>query len=84
MRSKIVFTAGFEGTTSDWHQTSNRGTAVRRRSEKSPGIGQSKGSFMTGIDPEEIKGENTVLGDAENDSTANDGVPREKREHANG
>ena len=64
------------------HQTGGRPSADDL--EKSPGIGQSKGSFMTGIDPEEIKGENTVLGDAENDSTANDGVPREKREHANG
>lgn len=52
--------------------------------ENDPGIGQSKGSFMTGVDPQEIKGENTVVGDAENDSTANDGVPEEEREHTNG
>jgi hypothetical protein len=51
--------------------------------ERNPGIGQSKGSFMTGIPPEEIEGENTVEGDAENDSTAGDGVPQEERERTN-
>jgi hypothetical protein len=51
--------------------------------ERNPGIGQSKGSFMTGIPPEEIEGENTVEGDAENDSTASDGVPQEERERTN-
>jgi hypothetical protein len=51
--------------------------------ERNPGIGQSKGSFMTGVPPEEIDGENTVEGDAENDSTAGDGVPQEERERTN-
>jgi hypothetical protein len=51
--------------------------------DRDPGIGQSKGSFMTGEDPETIKGENTVEGDAENDSTASDGVPEEERERTN-
>jgi hypothetical protein len=51
--------------------------------ERDAGIGQSKGSFMTGEDPAEIKGENTVEGDVENDSTAGDGVPQEERERAN-
>lgn len=51
--------------------------------ERNPGIGQSKGSFMTGIRPEEIEGENTVEGDAENDSTANYGIPQEERERTN-
>ena len=51
--------------------------------EKNPGLGQSKGSFMTGIPPEEIEGENTVEGDVENDSTANDGVPERERERTN-
>src|SRR3982750_2602404 len=31
--------------------------------ERNPGIGQSKGSFMTGIPPEEIEGETTVEGE---------------------
>lgn len=35
---------------------------------RNPGIGQSKGSFMTGIPPEEIEGENTVEGDTENNA----------------
>jgi hypothetical protein len=52
--------------------------------ERNPGIGQSKGSFMTGTDPLSIQGENVAEGDSENDSTANDGVPEEERERTNG
>ncbi len=51
--------------------------------ERNPGIGQSKGAFATGEDPEEIAGENTTVGDVENDSTANDGVPQEDRGRTN-
>jgi hypothetical protein len=51
--------------------------------ERNPGIGQSKGSFMTGIPPEEIEGENTIEGDVDNDSTASDGVPQRQRERTN-
>jgi hypothetical protein len=51
--------------------------------ERNPGIGQSKGSFMTGIPPEETEGENTVEGDIDNDSTATDGVPERQRERTN-
>ena len=36
--------------------------------QSNPGIGQSKGTFMTGIPPEEIEGENTVEGDTENNA----------------
>jgi len=36
--------------------------------DRNPGIGQSKGSFMTGASPEEIEGENTVEGDIENNA----------------
>ena len=36
--------------------------------DRNPDIGQSKGSFATGEDPELIEGENTVEGDVENDS----------------
>jgi hypothetical protein len=51
--------------------------------DRNPGIGQSKGTFSTGDDPQSIAGENTVEGDSENDSTANDGVPQEERERTN-
>lgn len=51
--------------------------------KSNPGIGQSKGTFATGEDLEEIAGENTVVGDVENDSTANDGVPQEDRGRTN-
>ena len=36
--------------------------------ERNPGIGQSKGTFATGEDPESIEGENTVEGDTENNA----------------
>lgn len=36
--------------------------------KRNPGIGQSKGSFATGIPPDEIEGENTVEGDTENNA----------------
>jgi len=51
--------------------------------ERNPGIGQSKGSFATGILPGGIEGENTVEGDVDNDTTATDGVPEEERERTN-
>jgi hypothetical protein len=49
--------------------------------ERDPGIGQSKVAFGTGLHPESTRGENTVEGDVENDSTSNDGVPEEQNEH---
>ena len=42
--------------------------------ERNPGIGKSKGAFETGVDPEEIEGENTVEGDVQNDSGLGGGV----------
>jgi hypothetical protein len=51
--------------------------------ERNPGIGQSKGSFMTGEDPESIEGNNTVEGDVDNDVTPGGGVPQEERERTN-
>ena len=36
--------------------------------KRNPAIGQSKGSYMTGIPPEELEGENTVEGDTENNA----------------
>jgi hypothetical protein len=52
--------------------------------ERNPGSGQSKGSFATGIPPEEIEGESTVEGDTDNDSTVTDGVPEREGAHTNG
>ena len=58
-------------------------TLSRDDLERNPGIGQSKGSFATGIPPEEIEGENTSEGDVENDSTATDGVPEREEARTN-
>lgn len=52
--------------------------------ERNPGIGQSKGSFATGIPPEEIEGENTVEGDVDNDTTGTDGAPQREKARTNG
>lgn len=35
--------------------------------ERDPGVGTSKGTFATGVDAEEIEGENTFEGDVDND-----------------
>jgi len=51
--------------------------------ERNPGIGQSKGSFRTGENPQAVAGENTFEGDTENDSTLSDGVPTEERARTN-
>jgi hypothetical protein len=51
--------------------------------QRNPGIGQSKGSFATGIPPSEIESDNTVEGDVDNDTTATDGVPERQRERTN-
>ena len=59
------------------------GSPFRSDLERNPGIGQSKGSFMTGIAPEEIEGESTVEGDVGNDTSASDGGPEEERERTN-
>lgn len=36
--------------------------------DRNPGIGQSKGTFATGEDPETLAGDNTSEGDVENDA----------------
>ena len=51
--------------------------------DHNPGIGQSEGSFATGIPPGEIAGDNTFEGDVDNDTTASDGLPEEERARAN-
>lgn len=43
---------------------------------RNPGIGQSKRTFATKVDPKEIEGENTFEGDIENDP---DALGRERR-----
>ena len=46
--------------------------------DRNPGIGQSKGSFATGEDPELLEGENTTEGDIENDPNAQGGIDERK------
>lgn len=50
---------------------------------RNPGIGQSKGAFMTGADSDEIIGDNTVEGDVDNDSTVVGGVPERENARTN-
>jgi len=50
---------------------------------RNPGIGQSKGSFATGEDPETLEGENTVEGDIDNDVNAQGGIDERRRERTN-
>jgi hypothetical protein len=51
--------------------------------ERNPGIGQSKVAFATGADPDDLEGENTVEGDAENDANAQGGIDEHQRMRTN-
>ena len=53
--------------TSSKHPKSPSEGPFKSDAERNPAIGQSKGSFATGEDPEELEGANTVEGDVEND-----------------
>lgn len=52
--------------------------AIESDLETNPGIGQSKGTFATGENPEEIAGENTTEGDVGNDPDATGAVREDK------
>lgn len=56
------------------HRKAQPGKAPRDDLVDNPGIGASKGTGMTGLDPEEIEGANTFEGDVENDTTPQGGV----------
>lgn len=58
----------------DKHPKSPGDGPFRSDNDRNPGIGQSKGSFATGEDPEELEGDTTVEGDVENDPNAAGGV----------
>jgi hypothetical protein len=51
--------------------------------ECDPGIGQSKGTTMSGEDPRELAGENTFEGDVDNETTRSGGVDPEHRGRSN-
>lgn len=60
--------------------------ALRTESDldRDPGIGESKGTTMSGVDPEEIAGENTSKGDVENDVRPDGSVDSNQRGRTNG
>ena len=51
--------------------------------EHDPEIGQSEGTFLTGDNPQTIKGENTAEGDVENDTSPTGGVPEHQKMRTN-
>jgi len=51
--------------------------------ERNPGVGQSKGAFATGEDPELLEGENTVEGDLENAANPHGGVNEHQGQRTN-
>jgi hypothetical protein len=50
------------------HDIRKDGSPFKSDLARNPGIGQSKGSFATGEDPEELEGDSTIEGDVENDA----------------
>lgn len=61
------------------HQESRGEAPFTSDLERNPGIGQSRGSFATGEDPELLEGENTVEGDVDNDANAQGGINENQR-----
>ena len=72
-----------EASISTKHQKTRGEGPFRSDLEGNPGIGQSKGSFATGEDPELLEGENTVEGDADNDANAQGGIDESQRTRTN-
>ncbi|MDT8758111.1 hypothetical protein MZO42_05320 [Sphingomonas psychrotolerans] len=64
--------------TSSKHDPTRPEDRPRDDLEDNPGIGQSKGLFATGGDPNDEAGENTVEGDVENDAGAQGQAPESK------
>jgi hypothetical protein len=64
--------------TSSKHEDTRADERSRDDLEENPGIGQSKGLFATGADPNDEAGENTVEGDVENDAGAQGQAPEAK------
>lgn len=62
------------GMATSKHRKTRPGEAPRDDLVDNPGIGASKGTGMTGLDPEDIEGANTFEGDVENDATPQGGV----------
>lgn len=65
------------------HQKSRGGGPFTSDLERNPGIGQSKGSFATGEDPELLEGDNTMEGDIDNDANAQGGINEDQRSRTN-
>jgi hypothetical protein len=64
------------------HPRSGHAPAVLPRDDlkDNPGIGSSKGTTISGEEPEVLEGENTYEGDVENDADAT-GAPTAQRRH---
>jgi len=60
------------------HPKTKAGAHNRIDLQADPGIGASKGAFMTGEDPRQIEGASTFEGDVENDTTREGGVDPKK------
>ena len=69
--------------TSSQHDKTQPKDRPRDDLEDNPGIGQSKGLFRTGADPNEAAGENTTEGDVENDAGAQGQAPEGKMGRTN-
>lgn len=58
-------------------------TLPRDDLEDNPGIGASKGTTISGEDPEVLEGENTYEGDVENDTDATGAITPQRRHRTN-
>jgi hypothetical protein len=60
------------------HSKTQPGQRPRSDLDVDPGIGRSKGSYMTGEDPKNLDGGSTFEGDVENETTREGGVDPNK------
>ena len=58
-------------------------TLPRDDLKDNPGIGASKGTTISGEDPEILEGENTYEGDVENDADATGAITPQERHRTN-
>jgi hypothetical protein len=65
------------------HPKTQPGDRPRDDLEVNPGIGSSKGSYMTGQDPRNLDGDSTFEGDVANETTPEGGIDPNKRGRTN-
>lgn len=65
------------------HPKTTQGDRPRNDLDRNPGIGSSKGSYMTGEDPRSLEGDSTFEGDVANETNREGGIDPNKMGRTN-